>query len=283
MKMTAAIMSALTVVLVMTTITFATPEGSDKPALVVCYTTGSVNVQQARKATESMLRVLEKIGKWPEGNFQSFFTTSIDRCGSLLTEKKPHFISPSLGFFLEQGENDRLVPLVQPRANGRSTDTWRVIVLKGTFGSLDELKGKTLSGPLCAEPDFLDRIVFRGAVKSADHFALKPSKRALRPLRKLARGRLDAVLVNEQQYRSLKSLPFFDDLDTVFTSKPFPLLGIVAVKSESSAAEQRRFAGALDEFCDHPDGKQFCDLFGVDDFIPVEPTVYDEVKALWVK
>ncbi|NOZ01758.1 MAG: phosphate/phosphite/phosphonate ABC transporter substrate-binding protein [Deltaproteobacteria bacterium] len=256
---------------------------ADKPSMVVCYTTGSVNVREARKATRSMLKVLEKIGGWDEGTFKSYFTTSYKDCGKYLADKKPHFIIPSLGFYLEHRKSDHLVPLAQPRVNGGSTDTWRVLVRKGEFKSLDDLKGKTLGGTLCTEPRFLKKVVFRGAVDPEKFFKLKPSKRALRPLRNLAAGRLDAVLINNQQYEALGSLPFAKDLEAVFTSKPMPLPGVFADARRSDQKERERFRKAMIAFCGHPDGKSFCELFGIDRFAQVNTADFDAAQALWDK
>ncbi|MBL6974941.1 MAG: PhnD/SsuA/transferrin family substrate-binding protein [Deltaproteobacteria bacterium] len=255
----------------------------DSPSLVICYTTGSVNVREAKKATESMLRVLETIGKWSEGTFTSHFVTGVKACERVFNNEKPHFIIPSLGFYLQHGGRDRLVPLAQPRVKGASTDTWRVMVRKGTHDSLDSLKGGKLGGTLVSEPLFLEKVVFRGAVKPEEHFKLRHSKRALRPLRDLAAGRLDAVLVNDQQFQALGSLPFGKDLEAVFTSKPLPLPGVFADTTRSSKRDRGRFGKAMVAFCGHPEGKSFCELFGIDGFEPVDPSAFSEVRALWNK
>lgn len=254
-----------------------------KPSLVVCYTAGSVNVREARKATDSMLRVLETIGGWPSGHFESHFTARLKECERFLKDKKPHYLFPSLGFFLEHRGKKRLVPLAQPRVNGGSTDIWRILVRKGTYRSMEELKGKTLGGTLCNEPRFLGKVVLRDGCDPTTHFKLKPSKRALRPLRNLASGRLDAVLINDQQFRALDSLPFSKDLEPVFTSGPLPLPGLFADTTLTSEKERNRFGKAMIAFCKHPDGKSFCELFGIESFTEVKSSAFDEVQKLWDK
>lgn len=255
----------------------------DSPSLLICYTTGSVNVREAKKATESMLRVLESIGKWEEGTFKSHFVSGVKACKRIFSGKKPHFIIPSLGFYLEHGGKDRLVPLAQPRVKGAATDTWRVLVRKGSYDSLEGLKGGKMGGTLCTEPRFLKKVVFQGSVKPEEHFKLRPSKRALRPLRDLAAGRLDAVLVNDQQFQALGSLPFGKDLEAVFTSKPLPLPAVYADTTRGNKRDRERFGKAMVAFCGHPEGKSFCDLFGIDSFKPVDATAFKEVRALWNK
>ncbi len=258
----------------------ALADSGSRPILI-CYTTGSVSSRQAKPAIETMIRVIERLGGWPQGTFLGRFTDDPRECERIASSEQPHFVIPSLGFYLRHRKDQALLPVAQPRVRGQDREVLRVLVRRGTFASLDALKGRTLGGTLLDDPDFLGRVVFKGRIAPATFFVLKPSRVALRPLRDLAAGKMDAVLVNDQQFRALAGLPFAGDLEAVFESDPIPLPGVFAVGARVSEEERRRLAHALQSFCSHADGRSFCELFGIDGFVPVEASVYDGVRALW--
>jgi len=254
---------------------------SKAPTLVVCYAAGSVNRRQARRATQSMLEVMERLAKIDKGTYQSRFTSRTKECVELLNDKTTHFISPALGFFLKYQKSHHLVPVALPSIKGKSTDRWYVMVRKGSYKKIADLKGKVIGGPLVEDTEFLGRVVFQNKIDPGKFFVLKRSSRVLRALRKLVKGKLDAVIVNRQQYNALPSLPFGKDLEPVFTSGPMPVPSILAVGAHTNKKELRLFAKALSGFCADSKGKSFCDLFGIDAFVPAGDSVYDRVEKLW--
>ncbi len=270
----------LTVTAAVTRPGLADPPWKGRPILI-CYTTGSVSSRDAKPAIETMVRVLERLGGWPDGTYQGRFADDARECERLAASEQPHFVIPSLGFYLRHREGDGLVPVAQPRVRGQDREVLRVLVRRGSFASLDALKGRALGGTLLDDPDFLGRVVFKGRIAPATFFVLKPSRVALRPLRDLAAGKMDAVLVNDQQYRALAGLPFSKDLDVVFESDPIPLPGVFAVESRTSRDERARIGKALESFCAHADGRSFCELFGIDGFVPAGASSYESVRALW--
>ncbi|MEE8381463.1 MAG: PhnD/SsuA/transferrin family substrate-binding protein [Thermodesulfobacteriota bacterium] len=249
--------------------------------VLVCYPGGSIRTQDAQSAMGSMLRALEETGGWTAGTMKGLFATEINDCTKILSDQKPQFAITTLGIFLESREKLNLIPLVQPRIKGSSSDIYRIVVRQGTFKSIEELKGKTLGGPLVAEPTFLKRVIFQGKVDPLSFFELKGSRRVLRSLRDVAKGKLDAVIINAQQHSALSSLPFVDELQVVFTSEEIPLVGVVANGQRTTAGERNRFSRALSKMCTHQDGKPLCELFGVEAFVPVDMTAFGTVFQLW--
>ncbi|MGR9036005.1 MAG: sterol transporter periplasmic substrate-binding protein BstB, partial [Gammaproteobacteria bacterium] len=200
----------------------------DPEMIVLCYPGGPVNPKDANSAMSSMLRVVERVGQWRENSFNSQFNVKTDECRKQMTEKNPKFAITSLGLYLEMRSRHNLVPVVQPRIKGRTSERYRVLVQQGKYKSLDELKGKTLGGTVLAEQSFIGKIVFAGTYDPASFFVLKTSNLAIRTLRSLDKGELDAVILNEQQYSGLPSLHLQTPLDVVFTSKEIPLMGVAA-------------------------------------------------------
>jgi hypothetical protein len=251
---------------------------AEKKLLVLCYPGGSVKSKDAEPSAQAMLRLVEKLGDWAADTFDSRFTSKASECEKWMADKPP-FAIVSLGYYLSRGKSP-LEPLVQPKILGKTTDTWRVMARKGTYASLDQIKGKTLGGTLLDEQDFLWKVVFQGKYGPSD-FQLVPTNQALRALRSLNDREIDAVLVNDQQFRSLGSLPFAGQLEAVWTSDPLPLMGVVADTTKTTPDERKRLQKAMGAFCGHKDGKQFCELFGIQGFVPVDATAFDSVRALW--
>lgn len=249
--------------------------------IVVCYPGGPVNTRDAQSAMGSMLRVVERVGQWPENRFDSLFTSKIDECRKQIAEKKPKFAITSLGLYLELRNPHNLLPVVRPRIKGRTSERYRVVVQKDKYKSLDELKGKNLGGTVLAEQSFIGKIVFAGKVDPAGFFVLQPSNQAIRALRALDKGELDAVILNEQQYAGLSSLHLQTPLEVVFTSEEIPLMGVVANSTTTTEEERARFGKALEQMCTDSEGQKLCDLFGVESFNVVDAAVFEPMIKLW--
>jgi len=262
---------------------FTANAAPDPEMIVVCYPGGSVNSKDANGAMSSMLRVVEHVGQWQANSFNSLFTTKSDECRKQMSEKNPKFAITSLGLYLELRSQHNLVPVVQPKIKGSTSERYRVMVQKDKYKSLDELKGKTLGGTALEEPSFLGKIVFAGKYDPASFFALKSSNQAIRALRALDKGELDAVILNEQQFVSLASLQMKTPLEAVFTSEAIPLMGVVANSATTTAEERTRFSKALEGMCTDTEGKKLCDLFGVESFANVDAAVFEPMVELWAK
>lgn len=251
--------------------------------IVVCYPGGHVNAKDANEAMSSMLRVVERVGQWQVNSLNSLFTAKSDECRKQMSEKKPKFAITSLGIYLELRSQYSLVPVVQPKIKGRTSERYRVMVQKDKYKSLDELKGKALGGTVLEEQSFIGKIVFSGKYDPSSFFALKKSNQAIRALRSLDKGELDAVILNEQQFAGLASLHLQTHLDVLFTSEEVPLMGVVANSATTTAEERTRFGKALEEMCTDAEGKKLCDLFGVESFVPVDPAVFEPMVKLWAE
>ncbi len=262
---------------------FTANAASVSEMIVVCYPGGSVNAKDANGAMSSMLRVIERVGEWQANSFNSVFTTKSDECRKQIAEKKPKFAITSLGLYLELRSQHNWTPLVQPKIKGSSSERYRVMVQKDKYKSLDALKGKTLGGTALEEPVFVGRIIFAGKYDPASFFVLKPSNQAIRALRALDKGELDAVILNEQQFGALASLQMKTPLEAVFTSAEIPLMGVVADNSSTTAEERTRFSKALEGMCSDTEGKKLCDLFGVESFATVNPSVFEPMVKLWAE
>ncbi|QFY44993.1 phosphate/phosphite/phosphonate ABC transporter substrate-binding protein [Candidatus Methylospira mobilis] len=228
-----------------------------------------------------MLRVIERLGQWPAQQFTSLFSSSLSECKQLFDDKRPGFSILSLGLYLERREKYDLIPLVRPRINGESSERYRVMAQPGKFDGIDALKGKSLGGTPLDDADFVSRIVFEGRYPVLSFFEPKPTRMALKSIRAVAKGELDAVLLNQQQYDALPALKLNSPLAVIYESDAIPLIGVVADKTRTQPQERERFAKAMNSLCADAEGARLCALFGVDAFVGVEPSIYSEVIKRW--
>ena len=264
-------------------IPFAINAAPNPEMIVVCYPGGSVNAKDANGAMSSMLRVVERVGQWQENSFNSLFTAKAGECRKQMTERHPKFAITSLGLYLELRSQHNLIPVVQPKIKGLTSERYRIMAQKDKYKSLDELKGKTLGGTVLEEPAFIGKIVFSGKYDPASFFILKTSNQAIRALRSLDKGELDAVILNEQQFGGLASLQMKTPLEAVFTSEEIPLMGVVANSATTTEEERARFGQALEGMCTDTEGKKLCEMFGVEAFATVDPAVFEPMVKLWAE
>jgi len=264
-------------------VSFAASAAPNPEMIVVCYPGGSVNVKDANGAMSAMLRVVERVGQWQANSFNSLFTSKADECRKQMVEMNPKFAITSLGLYLELRTLHNLVPVVQPKIKGRTNERYRVMAKKDKYKSLDELKGLTLGGTVLEEQTFIGKIVFAGKYDPASFFVLKNSNQAIRALRSLDKGELDAVILNEQQFGGLASLQMTTSLEAIFTSEEIPLMGVVANSTITTAEERTRFGTALEEMCSDTEGKKLCELFGVESFVFVDASLFEPMIKLWTE
>lgn len=180
------------------------------------------------------------------------------------------FIMGSLSFFLANRESLDIEPLAKIVFPEDTEDCYRVVVKKGSYKSLEELKGKTIAGnTLFCDPTFLTRIIFGNRVDATNHFVIKPTSRPLSALRRVASGRMDAVLLNQVQYRSLAMLPLLDELDVVHESIPLPPLGFMRAGRDVEEGLSERLVKAVVELPKSEAGKEACENFALKGFVPV--------------
>lgn len=257
------------------------PKQTNVNKVLVCYTVGSVAAKDAKPAVEKMVHVIERLAHWEEGTWSGIFTDDFQKCNALMASEKPKLVIPPLGLYLRQRKEKGLVPISIPLIHGQSSETFRLVVRKGTFRSVEEMRGAKIGGTLLEDVLFLKKVVFRDRLDPAQHFQLQPSKVALKPLRELASGKLDGVLLNEQQFRALGGLPFAKDLEVVFQSEPIPVPGVFAVSGQTTEEERKRIQRALGGFCEDKEGRSFCELFGIDGFVRADESSFAGVEALW--
>jgi len=249
---------------------------------MICQSGSITSAEEAQPYIDGFGAYLaDKLG-WAEGSYQVRFENTTAGGLKSLKEWAPAFASVSLGLYLAAGQELGLKPLVMAKVNGRTSGRFRILVKKGTYGTLEELKGKSLAGTIVDDGAFVSRVVMGGKMNAETFFDLQATRRPLRALRKVARGKkYHAVLVDDMQFESLKGLSLFAKLEVLYESPAVPNLGLVYMAGKTSEAQVRQFARALTTMCADPQGGKLCKTYNIEGFLPVKPGELDDVRRLY--
>jgi|SRR5579883_475572 len=233
--------------------------------------------QQAKPYLDTFLRALEKQLGWPSGSASGEYLDDAREFTTYLAGKKPGFglISPSMYLSLACGKTP-VTPLVS--AVG-STDVgavsrFYVVVKSGTANKLEDLKGKRLSSNHLDDPKFVSRVIFDGKVDAATFFQLQPTSSTVKPFKSIDRGEADAALVDDDQLRHMKSLPFGQSLKVVYESPPLPPYPVVAFDKNVKAPEREAVRKALLSLCSSKEGAEVCRSITIKRFEAIDPKVW---------
>ncbi len=268
------------ILLALTLLVPSVAAAAEPAPVLVCYTAGPIDTNAAQEAMGSIMKVVQRLGGLPENSFATTFVANMDDCYKTLAEQKAQYIFPSSELYLSKQAEYGLEPLVKPSVPGVPFDNYYMIVKKDTFKSLEELKGKKVGGAVLEEPTFLKRVIFQNKLDPVTHFSLVKTPRPVKALRDLTKGKLDAVLVNAQQYNAMKSLPFFEELTVAYTSPNVMQLGLVASKY-AKADVKEKVKTALEKLCGDAEGKGLCQTFGVEKFVKTNRQEYTDLEQAY--
>ncbi len=120
---------------------------------------------------------------------------------------------------------------------------------------MEELSGKTLSGAVVHDPKYLYNVLLDKKVTGGS-LTLVSQKRPLKSLREVARGKVDAAIVDQTAVDHMGELPIAAELRIIYTSKPVPAPAAVVMGEGIASADKLK--SALVGMCKTPDGSQLC-------------------------
>ncbi|MBW2730905.1 MAG: PhnD/SsuA/transferrin family substrate-binding protein [Deltaproteobacteria bacterium] len=241
--------------------------------LLICHMGGPGTAKQAQPVVDKFLRHLERSGGWPAQSLQGTYATRPARCAKLWEQDKPTIVVTDLATYLSHRKTWKLTPVAHMGpANGL---TYHLLVREGGAKKLAEISGKTILTPMANTPRFIARVVFGGKLP-ASALTLKHTRRPLRAIRALARGKVDAALVDATAYGYLGELKLPKKLISIYRSAGMPQLTL-ALAGKSGAAERKRLQRALPKLCQGP-GAELCKTFGVTSFTPAKKALYKRLE-----
>ncbi len=235
--------------------------------VVIVFPGGPDAGEEGQKIIDQFLDIVNRQGEFGKNGIAGSYFNDADKAVAHLKEHRNSFIMGSLGFFLTWRKALSLVPVARVETPEGGAGRHYLVAGKGAFATLDSMKGKTIAGnTLYEDPRFLSKVVFEDKIDISAHFELQPTKRPLSALRKVSRGTLDGVLLNEGQYLSLKRLSMFEAFDVVYKSPPLLPLGLMMIDTERTRNRMHKLLQALTTMCRSEEGREACANFGIRGF-----------------
>jgi hypothetical protein len=201
---------------------------------------------------------------------EAAYFNQLPAAAAYLKKHKDAFVLGGLGVFLAQRQAHKLVPVARLVGPSGSDEEFTVVVRKGRYGSLEELRGKALQGSVLADDArFVDRFVFGGKLPASKHFKCTPTERPLSALRKLGADEVDGVLLNRVQFEALKTMPLFEKLQVVHRSGPLPTVGLMMAATPRTRALKDRIVQSVTKLCGTEKGAPVCKTYGITGFEPM--------------
>lgn len=215
--------------------------------------------EQAAPVLEGLFRHLEKTLGWPEKSISGSYHPDAAEGLAAIKSVQPGFALVTHEMYAAQRGPMKMQLIGGMRLADGALSRYHVVT-KATGGpaTLAELAGKTIASPHLAEVRFADRVIFGGGLSLGHGGAKAVDVRApLSALRKVARGEVDAAVVDEPVIRQLSKLPIGAELRVVHSSDELPPLPVVAFPRASSA-DRQAMAKALLGLCSQGDGAALC-------------------------
>ena len=264
------------VVLFLATIAIAGPHD-----LVVLQPGG---VSPSPEAQEQIMRLAKEIATqagWDANSVSAIYFDETEPALAHIKTAKPGFVLGTLGFYLKYKDQLKLTMVNQILRAGQPDSRYYIVVTNDAIKSLDDLKGKTIAGVHFEEPEFIEKVVLQGKLPFSS-VTVKPM-RSLRALRRLATGKVDAVLLDGIEHKDLGSVPIEAKFQTIFTSEPIPNAGFMAIGGNATQADIQALQKALKNFCTQAEGAGICKDYNINGFRDIAPATYDKVKSLYTK
>ena len=250
--------------------------------LAVIRPGGATASDEAQKNVDNFLKLIARLAGWPAESANARYFNNENEGLQYIQMKKPGFVLVTPGFYLKYRKKLNLTPVNKVSLAGRTTCSFFVVAKKGGLSALGDLKNKTVAGSSLSEPEFVEKIVFEGALKLGPDVKAKQMS-GLPSLKALRAGEVDAVVLDAQEYQSLPALPFASEFATIFTSKPITNTGIMAVGKNADDTAIKALIEATKGFCATPEGKNLCTTFQITGFEPASQSDYDDLIKRWGK
>lgn len=259
----------------------AAPAAALGHGMVICYVGGPGNTKQAVPVVAKFLRHMEQVSGLKAGSMTGEYHTTRSACMDYIKRAKPSFGVFDLATYLNQSSALKLRPLA---CMGKPDGTrYHLLVRKGSYGTLKELQGKQLISSLVKDLAFVSKIIFKADVDASKHFKIKYTRRPLKGVRRVARQRADATLVDHMAYHHLGELKLPVKLKSIYRSPGLPGLTMASLDGGRGAeAAVKKIIKALPRLC-AGEGKKMCQTFNIKVFSKVRGANYAKLVRAYSK
>lgn len=229
----------LSLFLVSVTLT-ARPADAAEKRVLLCFPGGPGNTADAQPIVDKFLTKLAELAGWDKASGTYF--NDMSACKKAFgSAPGPQVMMVPLDVYLASRGQWKLTPVATLK-NEEASGRFHLVAKSGT--TLADLKGKRVLTGLRASGRFLSKVAFDGKVDVETHFTLTRKRSGFGAVKRVARGRAEAAILDDNQYRALKDLPFAKDLSAVLSGPELPGAIVAGVGSSPS-----KLAPALAKVC----------------------------------
>jgi len=204
----------------------------------------------------------------PKGTAVSgLYLNSIDQVPPVVAQQKPRVAIVTLPYYLEHRAAYDWRPQLISRPGGKTEDHYHLLVsTTNPAAGWEKLTGE-VAGTLCFTPEPVARLLFDRHAASLP-FRCQPTDRLLRAARQVARGELAGLVVTDEQFTSLMTLPEGKSLKELHATGP--LLPPLVVTFGQPDAPLEAVIQALRGMKDDPAAHDLLTDLRTDGFGPVD-------------
>lgn len=252
-------------ILVAAPVLAAAPVAHAEPhTMLVCFPGGPGSTNDASERLRAFFSRLQQVsGLEVTGEYHN----TREACDRYIKEHSPTIAMFPYAELVARQEALNLVPVAQVTRQGRSDNRYYVVAKKGT--SLDALKGKTLMTAVGADLPIIAKAGFGAKLDVQAHFQVQQVATSLKAIKALAKGQVDAVLLDANEYKSLQTLPTASEMEAVATSDPLPGAPVVVMGAGAAVAQKLR--ESLPKVCEDP---KACEAIEVERIDPADASSY---------
>jgi ABC-type phosphate/phosphonate transport system substrate-binding protein len=236
-------------------IALSTPSLAGDRDVVFCLPGFPGTQNQAQPFVEKMLRHLETKLGWDKGSMAgAYYPDEAEGLKQLETQKPGiALLGPSVLAARYKPSGMKIIAKVE--VQGRGEELYSIVVKADGPSNIEALAGKKLIGALVSDPQFVHNVLLgkklpMGKVNFVDE------RKPLQALRAVARGQVDAAIVDKNTVDHMPELAFAKDLKIIYTSAPIPAPAVVVIGDVVKDAD--KVQQVLTSLCGQPDGQELC-------------------------
>jgi hypothetical protein len=223
--------------------------------LLLCLPGFPGSQAQAQPFVDKMLRHLESKLKWQPLSLRGIYIPDGRVAVEKLRAKRPEIALVGPSIYASEHKALGMKVIAKIEVNGRSEEIYSVITRKDGPSTLGELVGKKVEGAVVHNEKYVYNVLFDQQLKPGQ-LTLESQKRPLKSLRNVVRNKADAAIVDQSVVDHLSELPFANEVQSIYTTKPVPSALVVVMGDGKKQA--LKLKSMLVGMCKRPDGKPLC-------------------------
>jgi hypothetical protein len=222
------------------------------------------------EAAPLMARLAEYLSTHSAGKptVEGLYVNTLNDVERAIRKLQPRIAIVTLPYYLEQRVRLGLRVQLATRPGGRTEDHYRLLVAATNPATSWEAVKGDVAGTLCFTADAVARLLFQRPA-TALPFHCQPTDRLLRAARQVVQGELSGLLLTDEQYTSLQTLPEGKSLKELHATPPLPPSLVVSFGTPDGGA--KALTKTMVEMKNDPAAHDLLTELRTDGFEPIDP------------